>query len=694
MAAGKTKQETRSAMELDSQHMNRSEEAISALSWLPYPSTVVSMTSRNEMTTISNCSIPCMHVYNGMSMSPQSHHNNITTKWIISLTQDGIFLEMAVSFEEHAVMPNTAFAACLTNSASYNISSLMAPSHTTCLASTHQNAEWNHAIFHQCPHCNRKFQKTSFKQHEHRQTQSNGFWLQLSTQLPTIKLQEHQYSNCSLERPKLTVWIQDIFLLMNPQQVNALLDLFAHVTQGAIQVMLKNDAKLCKFSRVKVKVPYKKEECTMALSMNVFMMSPGPEIIGGMFKLRTFQVPKDAEEEGKLGYTTLKHVIWHKSFKKLLEIEQYSKTGLAVLTQWHSLMVAVANTLALFDRLHYGHGFWGKHVFGDLKVIVKALGQQIKANVKKYVAIFPHWQNLTHFNQVIHITFSDGIKLANISKKIFYAVINVLKKSITPEGLVGSDVQTKHMINMINNKILTFVQTLKDYIKCIMKSNIEGLQTDWSFLKVHLWKHVNGAACNYSTWPNESMHKLIQDEYEHCLNGRDIPAQVLWVDHQALATKLLRLHVDYLKESVSGESDPEADAVSENTSLDHIKLGAHAITTQILKDLEENGQPDMVFHQFHQRFFKSWISLPTDFTVKEYCYLLVNYKSTVTWNQCTDHLCCNPSFFDIGNMEFILAQPFTTRIRLAHTIDCNLRLKHVKTVPWAASIFIPLRSII
>ncbi|KIO03309.1 hypothetical protein M404DRAFT_146018 [Pisolithus tinctorius Marx 270] len=34
--------------------------------------------------------------------------------------------------------------------------------------------------------------------------------------------------------------------LLNQQQVNALLDLFARVTQGAIQVMLKNDAKLHK----------------------------------------------------------------------------------------------------------------------------------------------------------------------------------------------------------------------------------------------------------------------------------------------------------------------------------------------------------------------------------------------------------------------------------------------------------------
>ncbi|KAI5995746.1 hypothetical protein F5J12DRAFT_785528 [Pisolithus orientalis] len=619
------------------------------------------------------------------------------------------------------------------------------------------------------------------RNNECRQTQCNGFWLQLLTQLPTIELQEHWYSNHSLECPKLTTQIQDIFSSMNPsyeefcvcsekspspvdktpwspfctlgdfefveitlasllnqQQVNALLDLFARVTQGAIQVVLKNDAELCKacdaaameltlFSRVKVKVPYKKEECTfeahicplwewalnilenpflgtMALSMNIFTMSPGLEIIGGIFnlpniknampfglilyadktnlssfgtarsypiivhcanlpveiqnrqchwqRLRTFQVPEDAEEEGKLGYTTLKHVIWHKSFKKLLlEIEQYLKTGcMMALTCGCGGKCPCPNVFWLigfsdlhlacsFDQLHYGHGFWGKHVFGDLKVIVKALRQQIKANVEKYVASFPHWQNLTHFNQVIHVTFSDGNKLADISK---------------------------------------------DYTKCIMKSNIDDIR-------------LKGAACNYSTWPNESMHKPIQDAYEHHSNGRDIPAQVLWVDHQVLAMKLLRLHVDHLEKSISGESDPEVDV-----------LGAHVVVTQTLEDLEENGQPDMAFHRFCQRFWefhndallaygyqvKSWISLPTDFMVEEYCYLLVNYELTVTWNQCTDHLHCNLSFFDIGNMEFILAQPFMTRIGPAHTIDHGLRLKHVKTVLQAVSIFIPLCSII
>ncbi|KAI5989827.1 hypothetical protein F5J12DRAFT_786626 [Pisolithus orientalis] len=427
--------------------------------------------------------------------------------------------------------------------------------------------------------------------------------------------------------------------LLNQQQVNALLDLFAHVTQGAVQVMLKNDVKLCKFSRVKVKVPYKKEECTFeahihplwewaldilenpflgttALSMNVFMMSPGPEIIGGIFRLRTFQVPEDAEEEGKLGYTTLKHVIWHKSFKKLLlEIEQYLKTG---------CMVALT------------HGHSGKC--------------PCPVYDQSNIASFLRCQNLTQFNQVIHVTFSDGNKLADISKQIFYAGINVLKKSTTPEGSTSGSM----LFEISAQRVLHATIALGPTKVCISQSEM----------------HMNTV--------------------------------------QMVEMFLLRLHVDHLEKSISGESDPEVDAVSEHTSVDHIKLGAHVVATQTLKDLEENGQPDMAFHWFCQRSckflndtllaygyqVKSWISLPADFTVKEYHYLLVNYESTVTWNQCTDHLCCNPSFFDIGNMEFILAQPFMTRIGLACTIDCDLRLKHVKTVPQAASIFIPLCLII
>ncbi|KAG1785043.1 uncharacterized protein HD556DRAFT_1451136 [Suillus plorans] len=53
------------------------------------------------------------------------------------------------------------------------------------------------------------------------------------------------------------------------------------------------------------------------------------EGIGGGRVVRWLPIiPEDASEEGKLGYTTLKCVIWHESFIKLLvNLDQYSKTG-------------------------------------------------------------------------------------------------------------------------------------------------------------------------------------------------------------------------------------------------------------------------------------------------------------------------------------------------------------------------------
>ncbi|KAG2140569.1 hypothetical protein DEU56DRAFT_870910 [Suillus clintonianus] len=51
-------------------------------------------------------------------------------------------------------------------------------------------------------------------------------------------------------------------------------------------------------------------------------------------------VPEDASETGKLGYTTLKRVVWHDSFLKLLvNLDRYSKTGYSYLcydkiTRW------------------------------------------------------------------------------------------------------------------------------------------------------------------------------------------------------------------------------------------------------------------------------------------------------------------------------------------------------------------------
>jgi hypothetical protein len=111
--------------------------------------------------------------------------------------------------------------------------------------------------------------------------------------------------------------------------------------------------------------------------------------------------------------------------------------------------------------------------------------------------------------------------------------------------------------------------------------------------------------------------------------------------------------------------------------------------------------------------------------IHEYRYLKVNYESMVNWKQATDHLRCNPQFhglprFDhaliqltvdetifvrliflfrccISNLEsfeFALVQPYTVRINSARRTDHFFKLTHVKAIPRASSIFIPLNSFI
>ncbi|KAG2130569.1 hypothetical protein BD769DRAFT_1386961 [Suillus cothurnatus] len=148
-------------------------------------------------------------------------------------------------------------------------------------------------------------------------------------------------------------------------------------------------------------------------------------------------VPTDSNEDEKLNYTNMKCVVWHKAFIKLLEsIILYSKTGFAhrcfdAIMRWlyplilllsadykerhkaflelylrdritgeevlkaHGLC-PIANALwevnnsdphemLSFDPLNVNDiGNWGNHLFGELKVRVKALGHKAEAKIDKH----------------------------------------------------------------------------------------------------------------------------------------------------------------------------------------------------------------------------------------------------------------------------------------------------------------------
>ena len=76
---------------------------------------------------------------------------------------------------------------------------------------------------------------------------------------------------------------------------------------------------------------------------------------------------------------------------------------------------------------------------------------------------------------------------------------------------------------------------------------IEGLKVNWDFPKTHLAKHVvrdicnKGAARNYSTHPNESMHGPLKEAYQLRSNGKDIAGQVR---HYSIAVLQITINKD------------------------------------------------------------------------------------------------------------------------------------------------------
>ncbi|KAI5993201.1 hypothetical protein EDD15DRAFT_2388095 [Pisolithus albus] len=527
-------------------------------------------------------------------------------------------------------------------------------------------------------------------------------------------------------------------------------------------------------------------------------------------------VPEDAEEEGKLGYTTLKRTVWHESFSRLLgDIKQYSKTGyvhtsrhdqvtrwlfpvllilsadyeeqcmmslirgrtgkcpcpvcLVPLEELHDIsrtypmrsveqaqralriyrhnrsegekalkalgLRPVDNVFWLvchsdlyralsFDRLHFLHGgLWGKHILRDVLRILNILGRSAETEVENYVANFPRWRFLTHFKNVINVTFSDGNKMRDVAKVIFYALLNVFTKTATPEGycllrvlasylqldtLIGLDVHTERTIGMINTELLEFDNALKDYVECVNKSGLEGLRVDWDFPKVHLWKHVSrdirmkGATRNYSTRPNESMHGPIKEAYERRSNGRNVATQILRVDEHKLAAKLLRMRVDNHKnwnqmqgeDSAGSESGRDTGCCEDGqsgsfTALDHVYLGS-VCKPSTMQDIEASRSvTDPAFVGFRKKLssfcneclpqygyqVNKWIVFPASFEIREYRYLKVNYESLADWKVTTDHLRCSPSFYGQPRYDCALIQlteSETVFVRLISIFTCDI----------------------
>ncbi|KAI6017728.1 hypothetical protein BKA83DRAFT_4058855 [Pisolithus microcarpus] len=367
---------------------------------------------------------------------------------------------------------------------------------------------------------------------------------------------------------------------------------------------------------------------------------------------------------------------------------------------------------ASFEPLHYMHGgMGGKHMHEELKIIVGGLGREFETWLEEQVSAFPRWRGLAHFDTAIHITFSDGNKMRDLTRQCFYAALNILTSTTSRAGyqllrmicsylkldtLIGLDVHTEKTIGMIEDELLVFRDELKVYRSYIRRLDDTDLKENWNFPKAHLWKHVTrdirskGVVRNYSARPNEKMHGPLKNAYQDRSNGKDVAGQILCVDHHRLAIKLIQMRIDSENEraghvSSNNDGDNEDDS---GTFEGNTKLGAPRPPIS-LSDVEATHRDDRAFEGFRRKLetflntclptygypLDEWIRLQGTHTVQEYQYLKVKYVSTVDWEVATNYLRCNPNFHGQPRYDCALIQFSETEaafVRLIFLFTCQV----------------------
>ncbi|KAG1891827.1 uncharacterized protein F5891DRAFT_1131475 [Suillus fuscotomentosus] len=484
--------------------------------------------------------------------------------------------------------------------------------------------------------------------------------------------------------------------------------------------------------------------------------------------------PTDSSEDGKLSYTNLKHVIWHAAFIKLLEsITPYPKTGFAHIcfdaVMWwlyplilllsadyeeqdrvageavlkaHGLRPVVNalwgvensnphETLS-FDPLHVNNiGNWGTHFFEELKICVKALGREAEAKIDEH----------------------DGNKLRDIAKQMLYAAQNILTDNEDTVGYallqcIASYLQLTMYIMLDVHTKATLAAGEAELL--VFKTHLHN----WKFPKVHALTHAfpdictKGAARNFSTRPNEKQHGPLKRAYLRQMNHKDVVNQVLKLDHISVVSELVRSHISHLDEdqckcTMSQGELEDNDTLDDQPFLGHPHVSAPQIPVT-LAAVEEGNTSNRAFQDFRKKFTKflnnfivsnnipldgvTWLRPTANDKLQEYCYLKVNYESTVDWRLTTDYLQCNPSFhgcehrdcamiwtldkdgndknifvrilfmfkFTVSNHTFELALvlPMDAPTGSRQSTDHDLGLTRLQARPLASLEFISLQSII
>ncbi|KAG1756658.1 uncharacterized protein EDB91DRAFT_1233427 [Suillus paluster] len=278
-----------------------------------------------------------------------------------------------------------------------------------------------------------------------------------------------------------------------------------------------------------------------------------------------------------------------------------------------------------FDKLNFNDEGKFDHLWTELQKWITNSSRQAAVVIDAlqvffFFESFLCWRNLNHFNQVVSISFSDGMKYEDISKLIVFAAHNVFKRDLDSQAYLllcciqsyvefntyaSLEVHTKDTIRDGRNTLLELTELMDIYIK----DTADLSEKSWNFPKMHLSAHLfddieaKGVTQNYNMKPNEKMHGPLKDTYQDCTNFKNFAEQILQYNHDGLVAEYI---------------------CSKMECLDAQNLGSLVV-------------PD-----------------PSEIT--EFRFIKVSYESLVDWRISVDYLQCNPMFHGSPQYDCVILQ--------------------------------------
>ncbi|KAJ7046207.1 hypothetical protein C8F04DRAFT_1322991, partial [Mycena alexandri] len=327
-----------------------------------------------------------------------------------------------------------------------------------------------------------------------------------------------------------------------------------------------------------------------------------------------------------------------------------------------------------YDPLHADDGgFWGDHLFAQIKARVTELGRAATVQIDTQMAAFPRWRALKHFETVMNTSFNDGSKHEDIAKMMLFVAHNVLtdnagllllqalRSYLEFRTSIGFEVHTSRTIADGRREVQTLDSTMKQYIAAC-EGTTHG-DKNWNFPKFHSRCHVyndiekKGATRNFGTKTSESMHGAMRNTYHKLTNFKDVTPQLAKHDHRRTVATYMREQIDAL--AFVDETDSEVPEDEEESVLSNVDIGSKIKPLSFSK-LEQDMIGDVAFERFRIKFGDFvcdflpayGYALPNGRrlrfdgidTIMPFQFLKVHYESLSNWTPTADYLRCNPKF--------------------------------------------------